>query len=123
MALRDATRRPSRPSSVLLWDPVVSGADYLGDLARTHVAYVEHDLGMSWAEHVADRGLLTQEPPRDEAFGFVLTTELRAQFGALRVEDELPPVGEVEFGWLSDALPENLSFASAHRRWIKSPSR
>jgi uncharacterized protein len=123
LALRAAARRPSRPSSVLLWDPVVSGSAYLDDLARTHVAYVEHDLGMSWAEHVADRGLPTQEPPRDEAFGFVLTPELRAQMGALRLEDELPTVGEVALGWMSDAPPGAQAFVSGRHRWIQAPPR
>lgn len=70
-----------RVTALVLWDPVVSGREYLRELRAAHVA----NLG-GYAD-IAETG-----DPDDELLGFVVPEGLRAGIGALRLAAPACPV-------------------------------
>lgn len=67
LAIRAAAMKPARLSGLFLWEPVVSGADYLEELAAAHAGAVGH-----FAD--PDDRTITQ------ALGFALTPALCSDF-------------------------------------------
>jgi uncharacterized protein len=67
--------------TLVLWDPVVEGADYLRDLRAAHRAWLSNHA----------RGAAVRE---DEALGFPLSEELAADLAGLRLPGS-PPAGRV----------------------------
>lgn len=64
-AIEAATRAAPAPLALILWDPVLSGADYLRELRSGHQAAIESQIGV--APQDAD--------PPTEALGFALPAE------------------------------------------------
>jgi pimeloyl-ACP methyl ester carboxylesterase len=72
LAMLGAQRRLIRPAHVLMWDPVVDGAQYLRDLGHAHDAYMRAELGSAYRVAAPDA-------PAMEALGMPLTPALRAE--------------------------------------------
>ena len=72
------------PRHLLLWEPVVSGPDYLQDLARRHVQALAQSYSIAPAE-------LLVGPHVGEALGFGLGPALRQQLGATDLRQATPP--------------------------------
>ena len=77
VALRAAQQSDVTLAKLILWDPVLNGADYLAQLRSAHVSMLAHVLDAPLAR--IDRE--TPESPFDltEAMGFCLSPALRAQ--------------------------------------------
>jgi uncharacterized protein len=69
-----AQRGLLRPAHLLLWDPVIDGAQYLRDLERAHRDYLRAELG---------RDIALGDAPLGEALGAPLTPALRAELAAI----------------------------------------
>lgn len=74
------------PARLLLWDPVLSGADYLATLRRCHVEALERSFCIP---DPAWRRRLAQDPKAftDEARGFAIAPALLAQLRGLRPDN------------------------------------
>jgi amino acid adenylation domain-containing protein len=70
------------PEHLVLWDPVVDGTAYLTELADAHLAARKDAFGRRWEAERRTRDLATDEA-RDEAIGYPLTPELKAELRAL----------------------------------------
>jgi len=68
-----ATTTSARPSALVLWDPVVSGTDYLKELSEGHARAIETQIG--------SRPAITDPP--SEALGFAVPETLGDELKAL----------------------------------------
>jgi pimeloyl-ACP methyl ester carboxylesterase len=73
LAVLAAEKMPRPLADLVLWDPVVSGAPYLGELQEMHAAFMREDL-LDWAPG-PNAG--------KEALGFPISPELRAAISAI----------------------------------------
>lgn len=73
---------PVAPHRLLLWEPVIDGASYLGELSRAHAAALEDAYGSRYA---TDDGLKQQfaREAGQEALGFPITDSLRREISLL----------------------------------------
>jgi uncharacterized protein len=80
-ALASATMSVA-PHRLLLWEPVIDGASYLGELSRAHAAALEDAYGSRYA---TDDGLKQQfaREAGQEALGFPITDSLRREISSL----------------------------------------
>ncbi len=74
VALRAAIETAARPTQLFLWDPVLSGADYLAGLRRAHIATLSAALDLPQSR-------IEREIPEEisEALGFCLPDRFCAQ--------------------------------------------
>ena len=88
LAARAASHPALRPTSVLLWDPVIDGRDYLQRLQKAHVSALARAFGARWA---TDAELRRQQLPdtHAECLGFHWTVQLVRDIEALCLEREL----------------------------------
>lgn len=77
VAMRAAIEANPKPTQLILWDPVLRGADYLSDLRRTHIAALSNALDLPAARVERD----TPKSPMDlgGAMGFALSESMRSQ--------------------------------------------
>jgi uncharacterized protein len=84
-----AQRGLLRAAHVLLWDPVVEGAEYLRELGRAHRAYMQAELGRPFAIAADDDG--TDDVSRlQEALGTPIGTRLRSELAGIDLAGEVP---------------------------------
>lgn len=81
-----ARRGLLRAAHVLLWDPVVDGADYLRELGRAHRAYMQAELGRPVA---ADDGA-DDASQLQEALGTPIDARMRSVLAAIDLGGEPP---------------------------------
>ncbi len=83
-----AQRGRLRAAHVLLWDPVVDGAQYLRELRRAHRAYMDAEFGRATAAHagIAD----APESMLQEALGTPISTRLHGEFTAIDLAGDAP---------------------------------
>lgn len=79
LASERATRGPKR---LVLWDPIIDGTAYLAELASAHVAARRAFFELRWEIESRLRSLVTAEA-ETEVLGYPLTSNLKAQLGAL----------------------------------------
>jgi hypothetical protein len=123
----DAAGSPgaATPNSLVLWDPIVDGEEYLQELARSHVSYLEREFGMPWSMYLRRKGMPAGYVPRDEVFGFAMPPALRAQFSSLRLAGSSVSREVERIALLSDRRPE-FDFAAepwVRSRWLECPRR
>ena len=70
------------PDRLVLWDPVIDGADYVAELANAHIAAAKADYGSRWEIESRLRDMASAES-NTEALGFPLTSALKGQLRAL----------------------------------------
>lgn len=81
-----ATSRGSlRPRHLLLWDPVINGAGYLGELAAQHRQYMKEEMGEAGWQ---DRLEISPEGFPTEALGTPISPPLMRQLAAIDLMDE-----------------------------------
>ena len=83
-----AQRGRLRAAHVVLWDPVVDGAQYLRELRRAHRAYMDAEFGRATAAHagIADApGSMLQE-----ALGTPISARLHDEFTAIDLAGDAP---------------------------------
>jgi pimeloyl-ACP methyl ester carboxylesterase len=85
LAALSASRDKVRLRHLVLWDPVVSGAGYLEELAEMHRAYTLHELG-SLAQPTQPRTLANGIPT--EALGTPISASLAAELGSIDLTTE-----------------------------------
>lgn len=78
-ALASARLQPV-PARLVLWDPLIDGAQYLRDLAAAHVAAGPVAYGAQWDINPTLRSEVEAEAAR-EALGFPLDDRLKSQIG------------------------------------------
>lgn len=90
VAVRAAAAAPKPPAGMLLWDPVVDGARYIGELARGHAATIADGLEIS--TDVAARRGFGSDGLLSEAVGFPISSALHAEIFELdlRTHDARP---------------------------------
>jgi len=79
VALKAAARGQPKPTALVLWDPVVSGRDYLDELRAGHEAAVKAQTGL--APKMTD--------PIGEALGFAVSPKLAAELAELDLRREI----------------------------------
>lgn len=85
LAALASSRGELRPRHLVLWDPVVSGAGYLRELAAQHRQYMTEEMGdAGWT----DRLELDAEGFPTEALGVPLPAALRRQIAAIDLVSE-----------------------------------
>lgn len=82
-ALRASRRAEPAPERLVLWDPVLDGRSYLGELAAAHARVL--------AETQHRRVPAAVPPIRGEALGFSVGAEMLSQIAALRLDDASLP--------------------------------
>jgi uncharacterized protein len=80
-----AQRGLLRAAHLMLWDPVVDGAEYLRELGRAHRAYMQAELGRPAAIADGDDGAQLQE-----ALGTPISARLHAELVAIDLAKEAP---------------------------------
>lgn len=104
------TRRKPQVHHLLLWDPVVRGANYLRELADAHSQYMVEELGEAWHGNVPR----TPEGFPTEALGAPLPAELTRALAVVDLTLEPPQAEHVtvvstqsspDMAQLRDALP------------------
>lgn len=85
LAALATSRGELRPRHLLLWDPVVSGSNYLGELAEQHRAYMLEEMGEAgWT----DRLEISPEGFPTEALGTPIAPPLMHQLAAVDLMQE-----------------------------------
>jgi exosortase A-associated hydrolase 2 len=77
-----ATRVGRPPIRLILWDPIVSGSDYLQELADAHIAGLKEAFGIRWEIESGLREMVMQES-QCESMGFPLSPKLKEQLRVL----------------------------------------
>jgi uncharacterized protein len=78
-----------RAAHVLLWDPVVDGAEYLRELGRAHRAYMQAELGRPGAIAVGGEG--TDDASHlSEALGTPIDARLRSELSGIDLARDPP---------------------------------
>jgi pimeloyl-ACP methyl ester carboxylesterase len=85
ISARAAVRPPAELRRLVLWDPVLEGAAYLSHLRRRHVASLERAFSLARSP-APSRLSLDPGTYLDEAIGFAISPQLRAQLLALTPE-------------------------------------
>ncbi len=93
-----AQRGRLRAAHVLLWDPVVDGAEYLRELRRAHRAYMDAEFGRTTAAHreMADdqAAMLNEVMPHEvmlhEALGTPISPRLHAELAGIDLAKDAP---------------------------------
>ncbi len=88
LALRAATRMPTPPRAVLLWDPIVDGRRYLEQLRRAHECALATAYGARWTTEPALRAFHAPAG-HSEVLGFVLSVDLERGLTGIRLDEEL----------------------------------
>jgi len=83
VAMRAAEETHSRLDNIFLWDPVFSGSKYLADLRRAHIDYLAQALDIPAAR--IERETPSSPDRLEEALGFPLSREMRAQMREFRL--------------------------------------
>jgi uncharacterized protein len=78
-----------RAAHVLLWDPVVDGAEYLRELSRAHHAYMRAELGRPDAI-TADDDRADEAASLEEALGTPIGARLRRELAAIDLTGDMP---------------------------------
>lgn len=89
-----AARDGAAPRMLLLWDPVIDGGAYLDELRLAHMNFLAEDFGVDWPTFAARFGR-PREGVVDEALGFPLPLELRAELRAMELGASPPPAAHV----------------------------
>lgn len=79
LAAAAALRGVVRPRHLILWDPILSGAPYLRELAAAHRAYMRAELGDRWV----DRLPVGADGVPAEALGALIAPAFAAQLAAI----------------------------------------
>lgn len=85
-----ASQQGASPDRLVLWDPVIAGAEYLEDLARSHVGFISGVFRWSAARAARSRGIESLDNLR-ELVGFEISDALRQGISAIR-QDRLGTV-------------------------------
>ncbi len=98
VALRAANAADAKPAQLFLWDPVLSGADYLSGLRRAHIATLSEALD-------APKPSIERETPTEmtEALGFYLSDALRRQLQGFSAAEDKNTAGEIHLISSSDS--------------------
>lgn len=115
-----ATRAELAPRMLLLWDPVIDGAAYLDELRLAHMNFLAEDFGTDWPTFAARFGR-PREGVVDEALGFPLPLELRAELRAMDLAATPPHAAQMHVLVTADGaaqrrLREGLA-AAASAEW------
>jgi hypothetical protein len=70
----------------VLWDPVLSGSDYLTELARSHVGFIAGVFRWSTERAARSRGINALDE-LEELVGFEISGSLRREISAIRHDD------------------------------------
>lgn len=89
-----AARADAAPRMLLLWDPVIDGGAYLDELRLAHMNFLAEDFGIDWPAFAARFGR-PREGVVDEALGFPLPLELRAELRAMALAAAPPQTARV----------------------------
>jgi hypothetical protein len=81
-----ASRHAPSPSRLVLWDPVLSGSDYLTELARSHVGFIAGVFRWSTERAARSRGINALDE-LEELVGFEISGSLRREISAIRHDD------------------------------------
>jgi pimeloyl-ACP methyl ester carboxylesterase len=85
LAALATSRGELRPRHLILWDPVVSGAAYLGELAEQHRQYMKEEMGEAGWQ---DRLQISPEGYPTEALGTPIAPALMRQLAAIDLTKE-----------------------------------
>lgn len=77
-----ASRQVPSPARLILWDPVLSGADYLEELARSHVGFIAGVFRWSAERAARSRGIHALADLQ-ELVGFEVSGSLRREIAAI----------------------------------------
>jgi pimeloyl-ACP methyl ester carboxylesterase len=102
LAAQVAARRPGEVDRLLLWDPVVTGAEYLEELEGAA------------SGRAPDGGL--------EVLGFVLGDAMARELRALDLHASIPGLPERTLALLTDPLPSHSALRGALRRRAGAPA-
>lgn len=115
LAALSVLRGKLRAAHVVLWDPVVDGAQYLRELGRAHRQYMDEELGRVSA--VDDGAATTHDPILREALGTPISPRLHAELAAIDLTSDMP--GAVMTTVLcTQRTPEMMRL---RERWTDSP--
>lgn len=101
-----------RAAHVLLWDPVVDGAQYLRELRAAHHAYMVAELGRAYSHSPDD-----VDSPLREALGTPINARLHAELTAIDLASD-PPSTVMTTVLCSLRTPE---MDRLRRRWVDGP--
>lgn len=120
VALRAAEAAPRSLVRLLLWDPPLDGAAYLGHLRARHVANLDEAYSLPaippYAEQADSAARFS-----DEALGFALSTTLREQIAALKVETRRWPARPESIVIVTD--PEDVNGLELRAACVSQPGR
>lgn len=86
LAALASARGELRLRHLLLWDPVVHGAGYIGELVAQHRAYMRGEIGERWH----DRLRVAADGTPDEALGAPIGSVLGGQIAAIDLAEVTP---------------------------------
>lgn len=86
---------------VVACEPIVDGAEYLAKLRERHVAEIESVLSLRPRPSPIEVALADPESFKQEALGFALSPQLRAELGRLRLDRDTPSA-PVESIWIDE---------------------
>lgn len=90
LALRAARKAPESLRRLVLWDPVLDGRRYLGYLRDRHIAAMEEAFAVKASRSPR---VIARDPATylDEAIGYALSSDLRAQLQASKAQPDVWP--------------------------------
>ncbi len=101
LALRAARKAPENLRRLVLWDPVLDGSRYLGYLRERHIAAMEEAFAVKPSRSPR---VIALDPATylDEAIGYALSSDLRAQLQASKAQPDVWPDERIAVVVVSD---------------------
>lgn len=104
-----------RAAHVVLWDPVVDGAEYLRELRRAHRAYMDAELGRT--KTVPGDSEDSPDAMLKEALGTPISARLHGELAGIDLAND-PPVTALTTVLCTQRTPD---MDRLHERWVEGP--